>query len=531
MRRPRRPAERRRRARPTIPPGHGVGIVHIGCGAFHRAHQAVYTDAALAAAGGDWRILAVSLRSTGIVDALNAQDGLFTVVVRGPGGPTAQVIGSIAGAIAAARDRDAVLAALADPATRIVSLTVTEKAYGIDRAAGDVDPAHPAVAADLATPRQPVGVLGLLVEGLRRRREAGVPPFTVLCCDNLPDNGALLRTGVVAFARRLDPDLAAFVEAEVAFPSTMVDRITPAATDATFRTREGLTGFADEAAVETEPFSQWVIEDHFPSGRPDWEAGGALFVEDVAPYEAMKLRMLNGAHSMLAYAGFLAGHALRPRRDGGPGAGALVRRHHRRRRRRWRRCPASTSPPMPTQLVERFANPAIAHETYQIAMDGTEKLPQRIGAPALDALRSRASDMRPFAFALAAWARYCLGVTETARPTIFATRGRGRSAPPSPKPDGRRGVWRAGSSRFPGSCRSRWRRTRPSSAPSKSCSRPCWTRAWPRWSRPRPPAAEPCASGGVRRYCVAFFSLYEPRSYSESASSELTMARWLSACG
>ena len=394
------------------PTRHGAGIVHIGCGAFHRAHQAVYTDAALAASGGDWRILAVSLRSTGIVDALNAQDGLFTVVVRGPGGPTAQVIGSIAGAIAAARDRDAVLAALADPATRIVSLTVTEKAYGIDRAAGDVNPAHPAVEADLATPRQPVGVLGLLVEGLRRRREAGVPPFAVLCCDNLPDNGTLLRTGVVAFARRLDPDLAAFVEAEVAFPSTMVNRITPAATDATFQHAEELTGFADEAAVETEPFSQWVIEDRFPSGRPDWEAGGALFVEDVGPYETMKLRMLNGAHSMLAYAGFLAGHRYVRDVMADAALASLVRRHLM--------AAAGTLAPLPgidlgayaDQLVERFANPAIGHETYQIAMDGTEKLPQRIGAPAL-AAREAGKDMQPFAFALAAWARYCLGETET----------------------------------------------------------------------------------------------------------------------
>lgn len=403
-------------SRPGYDPGsHGIGIVHLGIGAFHRAHQAVYTDDALARSGGDWRILGVSLRSAGIVDALNAQDGLYTLLTRGGDGTSARIVGSIAGAAAASRAVEPVLAALEEAKTKLVTLTVTEKAYGIDRAAGDIDAGHPAVAADLASPRSPTGVLGILVEGLRRRRAAGVPPFTVLCCDNLPENGKLLRLGVTALARRLDPELAAFIEGEVAFPSSMVDRITPAATAETVAEARRLTGLDDEAAIETESFTQWVIEDRFPLGRPDWEAGGALFVDEVGPYEHMKLRMLNGSHSMLAYAGFLSGHEHVRDVMADQALAFLVRRHMA--------AAAATLKPLggidraeyAEELLARFRNPAIAHATYQIAMDGTEKLPQRIAAPAVEALET-GSPVRPFAFALAMWMRYCLGRSEAGEP-------------------------------------------------------------------------------------------------------------------
>ncbi|MCQ8781531.1 mannitol dehydrogenase family protein [Mangrovibrevibacter kandeliae] len=400
-------------ARPGYDPAaHAAGIVHLGCGAFHRAHQAVYTDAALARSGGDWRITAVSLRSTEIADALNPQDGLYTLVEAGPEGQRARVIGSIARVLAGSREPQAILDALAAAATRIVTITVTEKAYGIDRRAGEVDPSHPSVAADLADPRAPTGVLGLLVEGLRRRFEAGLRPFTVLCCDNLPHNGALVRMGVVGLARRIDPALAERIEREVAFPSSMVDRITPAPNDATLGAAERLTGRTDRAAVETEPFSQWVIEDRFPTGRPDWEAGGALFVEDVAPFEAMKLRMLNGAHSMLAYAGFLAGHVHVRDVMADPALAGLVRRHLSAAAATLGTLGGIDLAAYAEALLQRFSNPAIAHATYQIAMDGTEKLPQRIVAPAVDALRAGQS-LRPFAFAVAAWMRYCVGRTES----------------------------------------------------------------------------------------------------------------------
>ena len=393
------------------PATHGTGIVHLGCGAFHRAHQAVYTDAALARSGGDWRIAAVSLRSTEIADALNPQDGLYTLIERGAEGVSARVVGSLSRVIAAIREPDETVAALINPATKIVTLTVTEKAYGIDRARGDVDTGHSAVSADLADPRRPTGVLGLIVEALRQRFEANVAPFTVLCCDNLPANGALVKAGVLGFARRVDPALAARIEEEVAFPSSMVDRITPAATPDTLAEAEKLTGYRDEAAVETEPFTQWVIEDDFPQGRPDWEAGGALFVADVAPFEAMKLRMLNGAHSMVAYAGFLAGHEFVRDAMADASLVRLVRRHLLAAAATLDGLAGIDLGRYADELVARFANPAIAHATYQIATDGTEKLPQRLVAPALDTLAAGRS-ARPFAFAVAAWMRYCIGQTE-----------------------------------------------------------------------------------------------------------------------
>ena len=398
-----------------VPEDHGCGIVHLGLGAFHRAHQAVYTDDALALDGGDWRIIGVSLRSTTAVQELAPQDCRYTLIERGEGAPEARLIGSIARALSGATDMAAVRAALADPATRIVSLTVTEKAYGIDRGSKGIIPAHPSVAADLAAPEAPTGVLGLLVQALAARRKAGVAPFTALCCDNLPENGALLRCGVVDFARRVDPELAEWIAGNVAFPATMVDRITPAQSDATLRDAERLTGYEDLAAIETEPFTQWVIEDRFPAGRPAWEKAGAIFVADVAPYERMKLRMLNGTHSMLAYAGFLAEH--RHVRDTmkDPALARLIRRHLG--------AASATLGPLPgidfaqyaEDLQQRFANPAIAHETYQIAMDGTEKLPPRFLMPALEVFQG-GGDLRPFAFAVAAWMRYALGRTDAGEP-------------------------------------------------------------------------------------------------------------------
>ncbi|MDV7141393.1 mannitol dehydrogenase family protein [Tropicimonas sp. TH_r6] len=393
------------------PSEHGTGIVHLGLGAFFRAHQAVYTDDALARSGGNWRILGVSLRSTAPADELAPQDGLYTLIERGAGEPKARIIGAISRAVSGATDIEEVRSALAAPATRVVTLTVTEKGYGIDRAKGGADESHPAVIADLTTPEAPQGVLGLLVQALKLRRAAGVAPFTVLCCDNLPENGTMLRSGVVDFANRLDADLADWIASEVAFPSCMVDRITPARTETTLADAARLTGHDDAAAIETEPFTQWVIEDRFPSGRPDWEVGGALFVEDVAPYEQMKLRMLNGAHSMLAYSGFLAGHRYVRDTVADTDLRRLIERHFS--------SAAMTLDPLPgidfdayaQELLERFANPSIAHETYQIAMDGTQKLPQRILQPALAALQS-GQNVRPFAFATAAWMRYSLGRTD-----------------------------------------------------------------------------------------------------------------------
>ncbi len=385
------------------PAAHGVGIVHLGLGNFARAHLLAYTDDALAQAGGDWRVTGVSLRGTAVAEAVNPQDGRYTLVTRGAA-TQARVIGALAGVIAGPETGAAALAAMTDPGCRIVSITVTEKGYGIT-SEGRLDRAHPAVAADLRQPTAPAGVIGLIVAALAQRRAAGTGPFTVLSCDNLSHNGQKLRGAVLDFAQATgDAALADWIGREATFPSTMVDRITPASTGTTAATARSLTGYEDLAAVETEPFTQWVVEDRFCAGRPAWERTGVLFVADVAPYEQMKLRMLNGAHSMLAYSGQLSGktHVRDVMAD--PAHALLVRRHLA--------AAAATVTGLDIDLgayaaalAERFANPAIAHATAQIAMDGTQKLPQRITAAALEAIAAGRTP-RPFLFALGAWIAY-----------------------------------------------------------------------------------------------------------------------------
>lgn len=386
------------------------GILHLGPGAFFRAHFAPFTDAAIAVAGGDWCIEVASLRTADVADHLNEQNGLYTMLVRDTSGTTAHVIGPVLRAHVATRNPGDLLARLEDSAIRIVSLTVTEKAYGFDSATGGLDLKHPDIAADLANRHAPRGVIGYLVEGLARRRAKGTAPFTPLSCDNLPSNGAVLKRLVLEFAGRIDPDLQQWIEANVPFPSTMVDRITPASTDATYRDAERLTGRQDLAAIETEPFTQWVIEDHFANGRPEWEkVAGALMVEEVSAYEKMKLRMLNGAHSLLAYLGYIGGYEFIRDVMDDAGLAALARRHMN--------AAAATLDPVPgidleayaDELIARFANKAIAHRTYQIAMDGTQKLPQRLVEPATEALAD-GSKAETYAIAVAAWMRYALGV-------------------------------------------------------------------------------------------------------------------------
>lgn len=388
------------------PEEHGIGIAHIGVGAFHRAHQAVMTDDALAQHGGDWRIAGVSLRSIDIATKLNAQNGLYTVLEKGQDVTTARVIAAIDHVIAA--DSEATLLLLSQPAIRVVTLTVTEAGYGIDREHRLPDMNNPVVVADLAQPAKPSGVLGLLVASLVKRRDLGVEAFTVLSCDNLPENGALVREGVVGFARKAYGDeLAAWIENNVSFPCSMVDRITPASTSDTYAEAARLTGCDDQAAIETEPFSQWIIEDDFPAGRPAWEAGGAIFVDDVAPYEQMKLTMLNGSHSMLAYSGFLTGKSFVRDVMKDEHLSLLVQRHFKSAAALLAPLPSVDYSEYASALAQRFSNPAIAHQTFQIASDGTQKLPQRIFQPAIQALH-KGNEIRPFAFAAAMWMRFCL---------------------------------------------------------------------------------------------------------------------------
>ena len=395
------------------PKAHGIGIVHFGVGAFHRAHQAVFTHDALTKCGGDWRILGVSLRSSKTADALNLQDGLYSLVTRPDDRSDASIrlIASIAKVEAAARCKDFLFETLASPKTSIVSMTVTEKAYGILRQSASVDISHEAISRDLKEPDDPAGVIGMIVKGLSLRKRAGVEPFTVLCCDNLPKNGDLVRSGVVDFARRIDPALADWIAEHGAFPSSMVDRITPAVTPELIEEVSRILGVDDHAAIEAEPFSQWVIEDNFVGARPCWEKAGAIFVPDVSPYEQMKLRMLNGPHSLVAYAGFLTGKKYVRDAMLDDAIAKLVARHINAASLTLEPLTGVEFAEYAEDLARRFRNPNIAHETYQIAMDGTRKLPQRIFEPALESL-NRGVSIDPFAFATALWMRYCVGKTE-----------------------------------------------------------------------------------------------------------------------
>ncbi len=393
------------------PADHGIGIVHLGPGAFFKSHLAYYTDAALAVAGGDWRIAGVALRSKTGAEEINPQNGLYTLLEKDISGTSARVIGSVSHLLTAPDAAGDVMRLLTSGKTKIVSLTITEKGYGIDRQTGGVDIRDDGIAADLLTPKAPRTAIGLIVEALALRRQQGVAPFTVLCCDNLPENGRMLRDAVIDFAYRTDLSLGDWIAENVAFPSTMVDRITPARTDSTLQEAETALGCADHAAIEAETFHQWVIEDSFPTGRPNWEAAGAIMVEDVKAYESMKLRMLNGTHSLLAYSGFLAGFPCIRDTMTSPDLVKLSERFLRAAAATLDDLPGIDLQSYAGQIIDRFANPAIAHETYQIAMDGTEKLPQRIFEPAIMTLEN-GGDIRPFAFATAAWMRYCMGRRE-----------------------------------------------------------------------------------------------------------------------
>ena len=385
------------------------GIVHLGIGAFHRAHMAVYVDDLLAE-HPDWAIIGASLRRPDTKEALDPQDGLYTVAVRDAAGTHPRVIGSILDVLDANTQRDELLALMASPQIRIVSLTVTEKGYCHDPATGELDQRHPDIVHDLANPTAPKSAPGMLVEALARRRAAGVAPFAVMSCDNLPSNGATVKRIVTKFASLRDAALGEWV-GKVAFPGTMVDRIVPSTTDADRATVAGLIGAEDAWPIMTEPFTQWVIEDHFPDGRPPFEKVGAQLVGDVEPFERMKLRMLNGSHSTMAYLGYLAGYEYISDVMGDDNFVKLIHG-------------LMTEEAMPTldmpgvdlgayrdQLLDRFRNPALKHRTWQIAMDGSQKLPQRL----LGTIRDRLKAGQPFdrlGLGVAAWMRYVTGIDE-----------------------------------------------------------------------------------------------------------------------
>ncbi|HEY6816256.1 MAG TPA: mannitol dehydrogenase family protein [Croceibacterium sp.] len=357
------------------------GIVHLGLGAFHRAHQAAYLEEI--AARGDWRwgIVGVSLRSPAVRDTLAPQNGLYTLVERDAEGERVRIMGPLKRLLVAPEDPGAVVAAMAQASVRIVTLTVTEKGYCLARDRGGLDTTDPDVAVDMASLGRPRTAVGFLVAALDARRNAGLPPFTAVSCDNLPENGTLLREAVLALAATHDTGLAEWIAAHGAFPCSMVDRIVPATTAEAIEAHATKHGYCDEALVETERFTQWVLQDRFAGERPDFAAVGVTLTDAVAPWEETKLRLLNGAHSTIAYLGGLGGITHVHEFVASPDRCALIDRL-------WDESAVTLDPSAGIDvagyreaLLARFANPALRHRTMQIAMDGSQKLPQRLVAP------------------------------------------------------------------------------------------------------------------------------------------------------
>ncbi|EPA7106998.1 mannitol dehydrogenase family protein [Escherichia coli] len=392
-------------------------IIHLGFGAFHRAHQGVYADILATEHFSDWGYYEVNLigGEQQIAD-LQQQDNLYTVAEMSADAWTARVVGVVKKALHVQMDGlETVLAAMCEPQIAIVSLTITEKGYFHSPATGQLMLDHPMVAADVQNPHQPKTATGVIVEALARRKAAGLPAFTVMSCDNMPENGHVMRDVVTSYAQAVDEKLAQWIEDNVTFPSTMVDRIVPAVTEDTLAKIEQLTGVGDPAGVACEPFRQWVIEDNFVAGRPEWEKAGAELVSDVLPYEEMKLRMLNGSHSFLAYLGYLAGYqhindCMEDEHYRYAAYGLMLQEQ---------------APTLKVQgvdlqdyanrLIERYSNPALRHRTWQIAMDGSQKLPQRM----LDSVRWHLAHDSKFdllALGVAGWMRYVGGVDEQGNP-------------------------------------------------------------------------------------------------------------------
>jgi len=400
-----------------------IGVVHLGLGAFHRAHQAVYLERYRQRSGdGGWGVCSANLRSSVcLVDGLSAAGHRYHVAEHADSDSvTLREIGVIEetlfsgcdssgnSAVNWGRDREALLARMASADTRIVTLTVTEKGYFLNPASGELRADDPMIIGDIASPQQPRTTPGLLVEALARRREADIAPFTVLSCDNMPDNGKRTRQAVVHLAEHQDAELASWIASEVAFPCSMVDRIVPAMTDADFE-RLAALGVTDPNAVVCEAFTQWVVEDNFPMGRPDWEVEGVEMVADVAPFETMKLRMLNGSHSLLAYLGALTGIETVFEGVNHVELRLLLRRYMLEEAAPTLEMPAGIDlENYADSLLARFANDSLRHRLQQIAMDGSQKLPQRWLTGALK--RSAAGQSSPcVALGMAAWIRYTAG--------------------------------------------------------------------------------------------------------------------------
>ena len=388
-----------------LPENVGTGIIHLGLGAFHRAHQAVYTEDSMVNSGGDWGIESVSMRNNHLSDVLSSQSNRFTLVELAPDGPSLREISSIKKSWSLPDEADAIADRIADPSIHIITITVTEKGYCANPGAEKLDRQNSGIIHDLAHPDQPKTLLGILALGLEKRMSQGGTGLSILSCDNLPENGKLLRVLLIEFVALLDKNLSNWIDTHCTFPCTMVDRITPATSQETLQLTEQALSFRDEAVVETEPFSQWVIEDDFAGPRPDWEAAGVLIVDDVVPYELMKLRMLNGAHSLIAYLGVVEN--LKAVRDvmSHPLYRNLVHQHMMTAVESIQPLPGFSFDTYAEDLIERFSNPSIEHLCSQIAMDGSQKLPQRILAP-MQELMNSGHDVSTFSLAIALWIRH-----------------------------------------------------------------------------------------------------------------------------
>lgn len=380
------------------------GVVHLGIGAFHRAHQAAFFDDCLNAGDLRWGITAASLRSPTVREQMAPQDGLYTVLVRDGASEQARIIGAVGEVLVAPEDPAALIAVLAHADTHIVTLTITEKGYKLDPATGALLADDPQVAADSICLTAPQTAPGYLVAALAARKAAGLAPFTAISCDNLPHNGRRLRNAVLDLAARHDTELADWIASEGAFPETMIDRIVPATTNADIAALEARLGVEDRAMVKTEPFTQWVIEDRFCGPRPDF-GDGVQITAAVAPWEEAKLRLLNGAHSGIAYLGGLAGIEHVHEVLANPAARRFVEGL-------WDEAEATLSPPPEldvaayrNDLMARFDNSTLMHRTRQIAMDGSQKLPQRLVAT-IAARRARGEGITMLALAVAVWMRW-----------------------------------------------------------------------------------------------------------------------------
>ena len=398
-------------------PGLMPGIVHLGVGGFHRAHQAMYLDRLLSngAATRDWAIRGVGVLEAdrAMKEALAPQNYLYTLLVKHPDGHReASVVGSIVDYLLVPDDPRTVVEAIASPGTKIVTLTITEGGYNIDRVNGQFDVDHPDVVADLRNPELPRTVFGIVVEALRLRRQRGISPFSILSCDNIQENGNVARSAFGAFGGALEQSFGQWISDEVAFPNSMVDRITPVTTDADRAEVAQRYDIEDRWPVVCEPFTQWVIEDRFTLGRPPWEEAGAQLVADVEPYELMKLRLLNASHQALCYFGYLAGYRYAHEAMADPLIKQFVADYMFNEA-------VPTLPPVPGvnlvaycfELLERFANPEIRDTLARLCTDSSDRIPKWL-LPVIRHQLTTGGEITRAAAVVASWARYAEGVDE-----------------------------------------------------------------------------------------------------------------------